>query len=55
MIDFLRLRGLRPVRVEETEHDLHVYAESTQTVSACIHCTVGISGLQAGEDVKCDM
>lgn len=38
MIDFLRLRGLKPVRVEETANDLHVYAESTQTVSACVHC-----------------
>lgn len=38
MIDFLRLRGLKPTRVEETDHDLHVYAESTQTVSACVHC-----------------
>ena len=38
MIDFLRLRGLRPVRVEESDNDLHVYAESTQAVSACVHC-----------------
>jgi hypothetical protein len=38
VIDFLRLRGLRPVRVEESDNDLHVYAESTQAVSACVHC-----------------
>ena len=28
----------RPVRVEESDNDLHVYAESTQAVSACVHC-----------------
>ena len=45
MPTLLNLRHLRPLRVEEAEHDYHVHAESTTATEQCAHCnSPGIIG-----------